>query len=121
MKALGHYQLKVSQLKLFIHPCVLGQLPVNTAQPSESPAGGIYQRERMPSLNQNQALRTNGQDERTTSSGFIGDPQQNWSSEGAGLGRTANSSVYEPTLNRQLIGMMLLCRDVILLLMTKQH
>ena len=83
--------------------------------------GYIREREKMPVLNQNQTLRTNGQDERTASSGFIGDPQQSLSSEGAGLGRTANSPVYEANFNSQFIGMMLVCHYVILLLVIKHH
>lgn len=47
--------------------------------------------------------------------------KQSLSSKGAGLGRTANSPVYEASLNSQFIGMMPVCHYMILLLMTKQH
>lgn len=67
----------------------------------------------MSLLNQNQTLRTNGQDERTVSSGFIGDPQPSLSSEGARLGRTANSGAYEVSFNSQFIRMMFVCHHVI--------
>lgn len=47
--------------------------------------------------------------------------KQSLSSKGAGLGRTANSPVYEASLNSQFIGMMSVCHYMILLLVTKQH
>lgn len=117
--ALGHCQLKVSQLKLFIQPCVLG--PDLMASHLWTPTTWVPSRckiserekERMSLLNQNQTLRTNGQDERTVSSGFIGDPQPSLSSEGARLGRTANSGAYEVSFNSQFIRMMFVCHHVI--------